>query len=117
MTNSDLTLLVTMSVFGLAYIILTGVNAGVFIVHRNTQKTAGPSSSFGKWAWGLSVVSLPLVLLAPVALIMAIVDLRKGRAETSKHYRLPAKMALVNSGFSSMYFIVLIWGIFVLEWL
>ena len=117
MKESDIALLTTMAVFGLVHIILIGVNSGVFIVHRNTQKTEGSSSRLGKWAWSLSLASLLVVFLLPIVWIMAIVDFRRREAPASKHHLLPTKMALLNSGVSASYFSVLMLAIFVFEWI
>jgi hypothetical protein len=85
-------------VFGAGAVLLMAANVGVLLLHMGDRTKHPPLDSLVKWAWGTSVVSLVLTMLAPVPLVLAIASLRKATQEgEAQPSRRPALMALVNS--------------------
>jgi hypothetical protein len=89
---------------GAATIFLFVINAMQLSAHRREGRGQPPTGSLAKWAWGLSVVSLVVLYLAPFTLILAVIASRRSLPEQASPARRPAKMALLNS----------LWGLFAL---
>jgi hypothetical protein len=94
---------------GAGWILMFVVNAVQLSAHRREAREGLSTGSLGKWSWGLSVVSLVVAYLAPVPLLMAVVDLRRHPGEEQRPAaRRPARMALANSLFALAFLLALV---------
>ncbi|MCG6921948.1 MAG: hypothetical protein LJF15_12820 [Acidobacteria bacterium] len=104
---------------GAGIIAMLVLNSIKFSAYRREVEGRPPAHALGKWAWGVSVFSLVVFYIAPVSLLMGLIDLRRSAAPPDSPSRRPARMAILNSAFAIAAFLVtlgVLFGTGALRW-